>query len=136
MALQSEACLRRSWSRSRSALVFSATDKWFLHFDSAGGTNSEAAHELYKAMAQLFGGREVCKLRGASMAKQGNGHDCGVYVLGVAKTLVEAPPEKLSGGCSELEGMVAAAGLSDSSADSLRKEILQLVEELGGAGDV
>ncbi|CAI5980563.1 unnamed protein product [Closterium sp. NIES-64] len=115
-----------------SLLLFIRSRRLFLHFDSAGSHNLEAAKGLAEKLQALLGVTVTDDtFQSASTPQQLNGYDCGVYVLAIAKALCEtasaAPEGKAS--AEELEG--SAKGVDAAAVTKLRGDVKQLIQHLG-----
>lgn len=101
----------------------------FRHYDSSSGSgNSHAAKQLAAALqgAGCGTGSKVKLVDVASMPKQQNGHDCGVYACAVAQTVGSWVAQGC--GCSDGEQGLRSE-LTTSYVTELRAHILQLIQE-------
>lgn len=109
-----------------SLLVYLRASNSFSHFDSAGKSNSRAAEALVEKLLPLTGSKNL-KLEPSP--QQMNGHDCGVYVLAIARIVWRKykahPPFELSALSAVIKQTATQAFISQ-----LRRDILENVKAL------
>ncbi|CAI7765283.1 unnamed protein product [Closterium sp. NIES-53] len=115
-----------------SLLLFIRSRRLFLHFDSAGSHNLEAAKGLAEKLQALLGVTVTDDtFQSASTPQQLNGYDCGVYVLAIAKALCETASAAPEGKASAEELESSAKGVDAAAVTKLRGDVKQLIQHLG-----
>ncbi|CAI5979071.1 unnamed protein product [Closterium sp. NIES-64] len=115
-----------------SLLLFIRSRRLFLHFDSAGSHNLEAAKGLAEKLQALLGVTVTDDtFQAASTPQQLNGYDCGVYVLAIAKALCETASAAPEGKASAEELESSAKGVDAAAVTKLRGDVKQLIQHLG-----
>ncbi|GJP35329.1 hypothetical protein CLOM_g19832 [Closterium sp. NIES-68] len=115
-----------------SLLLFVRSRRLFLHFDSAGSHNLEAAKGLAEKLQALLGVSVTPDtFQSASTPQQLNGYDCGVYVLAIAKALCETASASTPGKASAEELENAAKGVDAAAVTKLREDVKLLIRHLG-----
>ncbi|CAI5475618.1 unnamed protein product [Closterium sp. Yama58-4] len=115
-----------------SLLLFIRSRRLFLHFDSAGSHNLEAAKGLAEKLQALLGVTVTDDtFQSASTPQQLNGYDCGVYVLAIAKALCETASAAPEGKASAEELERSAKGVDAAAVTKLRGDVKQLIQHLG-----
>ena len=109
------------WEISREGVSFG-------HFDSSSGMNREAAVAVARKVVDVLrvsnsdhDGRRV-RVVECKTPQQGNGHDCGVFALGVAEILA-AVPFGMEGAEEELQKQYDERGGQGEFAIRLRRRI-------------
>lgn len=104
-------------------LAYSAADNTFRHYDSMAGTNRAAAAAVFRAVA-----RPGSHLVETATPQQQNGHDCGLYVLALARLLCQRhAAAAAAGGGAELMSFEADGEVNSAGVAALRQELLDLV---------
>ena len=110
-----------------SLLVYWAPDTTFRHFDSASGLNRQAAQAVYEAVRPSA---SSCRLVEARCPQQENGHDCGLYVLALARLLCQRFVAALErgGGLADALFDVTSSEVSQHTVSALRSQLHDLIE--------
>ena len=108
----------------------------FYHFDSSCGYNASAALVVSRKLIKVLHINSPMETAAANVhecksPQQGNGYDCGVYLLGFAETLsslqIDSPIDKRK---KEYEETLCAKVDGAGFASQLRKRIVNVIHEL------
>lgn len=107
-----------------SLLAYCATDDTFRHYSSLQGSNHRAARRLFEAARRP--GSTLCE---QATPQQRNGHDCGVYVMALARLLCQRYSEQGQRMSFEL----APDAVTPADVAALRRELLELIHSKAAA---
>jgi sentrin-specific protease 8 len=109
-----------------SLLAYSAADCTFWHYDSAAGSNQQAARRVFQAAAP-----PGAKLVDQATPQQQNGYDCGIYVLAIARLLCQRHARH----GQRVRFDIGADDVTPTDVAALRTELLELITKKTGAAD-
>lgn len=112
-----------------SLLVYYKEANSFFHHDSLMGVNKWNAKQLFKAVSPFVSNGNAAYRECTDTPQQKNGHDCGVYLLAIARVICEWFS---SGGMKNRDELwfTDVKETVPDLANHLRAEILGLIEKL------
>lgn len=117
-----------------SLLAFYREANVFVHHDSNKGMNKYHAKRLYKAVARFTGGSNSTSdpsyVECSESPQQVNGHDCGLYVTAIARTICSWFEQRKDFHGDGLWFSAVVEEISPSLVADMRNEILGLIKSL------
>ncbi|KAI4322218.1 hypothetical protein L6164_021930 [Bauhinia variegata] len=119
-----------------SLLVYYRNANNFVHHDSLNGMNRVPAKKLYKAVVGYMGmgvsdsASEAEFLECSDSPKQRNGHDCGLYVIAIARVICSWYVDSKNTGLNGLWFSDVKEQVKPSVVAEMRSEILTLIRGL------
>ena len=117
-----------------SLLAYYRHANMFVHHDSCRSMNTAHAKQLYKAVVGYMGlcgsASEASFLECADSPKQENGHDCGLYVMAIARVICNWHVNCRNTCTSDLWFSDVKEQVTPSAVAGMRSEILALIKNL------